>query len=355
MVATAKVKNKILIVDDIAQNRRLLAELLVQSLDCQIRMAANGAAVLDMIEHDLPDLILLDIMMPGMDGFHVSRLLQDKHKAREIPIIFITAKTDVESKVEAFRNGGVDYVTKPFNKDELLARVKAQLRLKNLQDELRQKNRMLADREVHLTHLVDEKTLTIEKMTLGLVTVLENANLANDGETGNHIRRVSEYATLLADTYGADRTFVKRIRLYASLHDVGKVGIADAILKKPGSYTPEEFEAMQQHVVIGHRMLDNAEIDPMARNIAYFHHEKWDGSGYVNGLSGEAIPLEARIVALADVFDALTTVRVYKEAFPVSEAERIIQAEKGRHFDPGVVEAFFKRKEEFIRIKELLA
>ncbi|TFG37937.1 MAG: response regulator [Desulfobacterales bacterium] len=354
MVATAKMKNKILIVDDIAQNRKLLAEILVQSLECQIRMAANGAAVLDMIEHDLPDLILLDIMMPGMDGFQVSRLLQDKQKAREIPIIFITAKTDVESKVEAFRNGGVDYVTKPFNKDELLARVKAQLRLKNLQDELRQKNRMLADREEHLSHLVDEKTRTIEKMSLGLVTVLENANLANDDETGNHIRRVSEYATLLADTYGADRDFVKRIRLYASLHDVGKVGIADAILKKPGKYTPEEFEEMKQHVVIGRRMLDNAEIDPMARNIAYFHHEKWDGSGYVNGLSGEAIPLEARIVALADVFDALTTVRIYKEAFPVFEAERIILAEKGRHFDPRVVDAFFKRKENFIRIKELL-
>lgn len=355
MTGIAPCKNKILIVDDIAQNRRLLAEILVQSMDCQIRMAATGAAVLDMIEHELPDLILLDIMMPGMDGFQVSRLLQEKQAAREIPIIFITAKTDVESKVEAFRQGGVDYVTKPFHQGELLARVQAQLRLKNLQDELRRKNRLLADREEHLTHLVDEKTRTIEKMTIGLVTVLEDANLANDDETGNHIVRVSEYAALLADHYGADRDFVKRIRLYASLHDVGKVGIPDVILKKPGLYSPAEFKAMKQHVIIGHRMLDNVEIDIMARNIAYYHHEKWDGSGYANGLSGEAIPLEARIIALADVFDALTSKRIYKDAFPFPKAEQIILAERGRHFDPRIVDVFFDRKADFIRIKESLA
>ncbi|OKY76410.1 MAG: hypothetical protein BM485_04015 [Desulfobulbaceae bacterium DB1] len=348
-------RKKILIVDDIAENRRLLAEMLVQVLECQIRMAGDGAAVLEMIEHDLPDLILLDIMMPGLDGFQVARLLQEKPLAREIPIIFITAKTEVESKVEAFRNGGVDYVTKPFNRDELLARVQAQLRLKNLQDELRRKNRLLADREEHLSHLVDEKTAIIEKMTMGLVTVLEDANLANDDETGNHIRRVSEYAALLAEAYGAGRDFIKRIKLYSSLHDVGKVGIADAILKKPGRYTPEEFDAMKQHVLIGHRMLDNAEIDPMARNIAFFHHEKWNGSGYISGLRGEDIPLEARLVALADVFDALTTKRVYKEAFPLAKAESIILEERGRHFDPRVVDAFFSRKEDFIRIRESLA
>ena len=348
-------KNKILIVDDIAENRRLLAELLDQSLACKIRMAANGSAVLDMIDLDIPDLILLDIMMPVMDGFEVARLLQQKKETREIPIVFITAKTDVESKVAAFRNGGVDYVTKPFNKEELLARVKAQLRLKNLQDELREKNRLLADKEVHLTHLVDEKIRTIGKMTIGLVTVLEDANLANDDETGNHIRRVNSFSAALAESYGTSSQFVKRISMYASLHDVGKVGIADAILKKPGKYTPEELEAMQQHVVVGHRMLDNAEIDPMARNIAYYHHEKWNGSGYVNGLKGDEIPLEARIVALADVFDALTSKRVYKEAFSFAKTEAIIREERGRHFDPRVVDSFLDCQDEFIRIRKLLS
>ncbi len=345
-------QNKILIVDDIAENRRLLAELLDQSLDCKIRMAANGSAVLDMIDLDIPDLILLDIMMPVMDGFEVARLLQEKKETRALPIIFITAKTDVESKVAAFRNGGVDYVTKPFNKEELLARVKAQLRLKNLQDELRSKNNMLADKEVHLTHLVDEKVRTIEKMTIGLVTVLEDANLANDDETGNHIRRVNNFSAILAESYGTSGKFAKRISMYASLHDVGKVGIADAILKKPGRYTPEEFEEMKQHVVVGHHMLDNAGIDPMASNIAFYHHEKWDGSGYVNGLKGDDIPLEARIVALADVFDALTSKRVYKEAFSFAKTEEIIREERGRHFDPRVVDAFFACRDEFIRIKQ---
>lgn len=347
-------KDKILIVDDIAENRRLLAELLDQSLNCQIRMAANGSAVLEMIDMDIPDLILLDIMMPVMDGFEVARLLQAKKETSTVPIIFITAKTDVESKVAAFRNGGVDYVTKPFNKEELLARVKAQLRLKNLQDELRSKNALLADNEVHLTHLVDEKVRTIEKMTIGLVTVLEDANLANDDETGNHISRVSNFSAVLAESYGTSSNFVKRISMYASLHDVGKVGIADVILKKPSLYTPEEFEKMKQHVVVGHRMMDNAEIDPMASNIVYYHHEKWNGSGYVNGLNGEDIPLEARIVALADVFDALTSKRVYKEAFSLAKTEEIIREERGRHFDPRVVDSYFACRDEFVRIRKSL-
>lgn len=219
---------------------------------------------------------------------------------------------------------------------------------------MRTKNRMLADRETHLAHLVDEKTKTIEKMTMGLVTVLEDANLANDDDTGNHIRRVSEYSALLAEAYGAGIKFIKRIRLYASLHDVGKVGIPDAVLKKPGRYTSEEFETMKQHVVIGNRMLDNAEIDPMARRIVYYHHERWNGSGYVNGLVGKAIPLEARIVALADVFDALTTARVYKEAYSVAKAEEIIMAERGKQFDPRVVDAYFDRRGDFITIKDTL-
>ncbi|MCK5679939.1 response regulator, partial [bacterium] len=273
----------ILLVEDNDDNRRLVSKILGHH-GYQVIEAIDGKKALKLLSTINPDLILMDIKMPVMDGFEVARLLQKKDETREVPIIFITAKTDVESKVAAFHNGGVDYVTKPFNKEELLARVKAQLRLKNLQDELRTKNRMLADKETHLTHLVDEKVRTIEKMTLGLVTVLEDANLANDDETGNHIRRVSNFSAVLAETYGTSSKFVKRISMYASLHDVGKVGIADAILKKPGRYTPEEFVEMQQHVVVGHRMMDNAEIDPMASNIAYYHHEKWNGSGYVNGL-----------------------------------------------------------------------
>ena len=335
-------KNIVLVVDDVADNRRLLANIISTNTDCRVLTASEGSAIFEIIDSDLPDLILLDIMMPVMDGYKVAKLLSKEKKTRHIPIIFITAKTDVESKVEAFNLGGVDYITKPFHKEELLARVNAQLRLKNLQDELKLKNKMLEDKEVHLIHLVEEKTQKIERVTLSLVTVLEDANLANDDDTGNHIKRVNEYSALLAKKCGMDREFVERIRIYASLHDVGKVGIPDAILKKPGKYTQEEFEQMKQHVVIGGRMLDNAEIDQMARNISLYHHEKWDGSGYCNGLKQEDIPIESRFVALADVYDALLTKRVYKEAFPREKAERIIYEGRGKHFDPDIVDSFFK-------------
>ena len=348
-----KDKNKVLIVDDISENRKLLANIIAGNTDCGIMMAADGNSVLEAIENDLPDLILLDIMMPEMDGFQMARHLQEKKSTSEIPIIFITSVTDVESKVRALKRG-VDYITKPFNKDELLARINAQLRLKNLQDELKDKNKMLADREVHLKHLVEEKTRKIEKVTHSLVTALESANLYNDTDTGNHIRRVSEYSALLAESYGADREFVKRIKLFASLHDVGKVGISDAILKKPGKYTPEEFEEMKQHVAIGSRMLESGEIDPMAQNIALYHHEMFDGKGYLEGLNGYAIPLEARIVTLADVYDALVTKRVYKEPFSREKAERIIADGRGKHFDPDIVDLFFQNTNRINEIKESL-
>jgi putative nucleotidyltransferase with HDIG domain len=208
--------------------------------------------------------------------------------------------------------------------------------------ELEAKNVMLADREVHLMHLVEEKTQKVSSLTIALINALENANLLNDSDTGKHIKRVSAYSAFLAEQYGCERDFVKRIALYASLHDVGKVGLPDAILKKPGTYTEEEFLAMQQHVVIGAKMLENEEIDLMARNIALYHHEWWDGTGYVNQLTHDDIPLEARIVSLADVYDALTTERVYKGAFSEEKAEEIIAEESGTHFDPTLVELFLE-------------
>lgn len=345
---------KILIVDDVLENRILLASILSDHLSFSIMTASSGKTIFDAIDENVPDLILLDIMMPEMDGFEVAQKLKKNETTTDVPIIFITAKKDIDSKILAFQKGGVDYITKPFNREELLVRVNAQLQLKNLQDELKKRNHMLADREVHLMHLVEEKTQQIEKATLALVTALEDANLANDDDTGNHIRRVTEYSALLARAYGCDNQFVKQIKLYASLHDVGKVGIPDEILKKPGKYTPEEFDRMKEHVVIGGRMLDNAEIHPIAKNIAQYHHEKWDGSGYMEGLKGDEIPLEARIVALADVYDALVTKRVYKDAFPIQKAEEIITESKGSHFDPKVVALYFENREEMAEIKDRL-
>ncbi|NOY08764.1 MAG: response regulator [Spirochaetes bacterium] len=348
-------KYRVLIVDDVMENRKILANIISKNTDYDVLLAGNGFDLIQNIDRDVPDLILLDIMMPEMDGFSAARILKKRSETKDIPIIFITSVADAESKVKAFDSGGVDYITKPFNKGELLSRVNAHLRIKKLQDDLKEKNSILENRELHLIKLVEEKTRKLESATLALINALENANFFNDNDTGNHIKRVAEYSAVIAELNGCSSRFTRRIKLYASLHDVGKVGIADAVLKKPGKYTGEEFILMQEHVRIGARMLDSDELDPMARNIALYHHEKWDGSGYVNKLKGDDIPLEARVVALADVYDALGTKRVYKDAFPEDKIDRIIGEESGRHFDPDLVEAFFKGKDKIIQIKTRLS
>ncbi len=345
----------ILVVDDVSENRKILATIIKKNTDYGVTLASDGQSVLQAIEDNIPDLILLDIMMPGMDGYEVASILKSRESTMGIPILFITAVTDVESIVKAFDSGGVDYITKPFNKRELLSRVHTHMQIKLMQDELREKNELLADRELHLVGLVEEKTRKLESTTSALVTALESANFYNDSDTGNHIKRVGEYSALLAEHAGESRDFIKRIRLYASLHDVGKVGLADDLLKKPGKYTPEEFEKMKEHVLIGARMLDDPELDPMARNIAQYHHEKWDGTGYVEGLSGDAIPLEARIVSLADVYDALSQKRVYKEAYDEPEVDNIIRENRGKQFDPQLIDIYFTNKKDFAEIKALFS
>jgi putative two-component system response regulator len=334
----------VLVVDDVAENRKILSTIIKKNTDYDVALAGDGKTALEAVETNIPDVILLDIMMPGMDGYDVAEILQEKEHTREIPILFITAVTDADSIVKAFDVGGVDYITKPFNKNELLARINSHMQLKKMQDELREKNALLADRELHLLSLVEEKTEKLEKTTSALVSALESANFYNDSDTGNHIKRVTEISALLAENYGADTNFVKRIKLYSSIHDVGKVGVPDGLLKKPGKYTQEEFEQMQEHVVIGGRMLQDPGLDPMAYNIALYHHEKWDGTGYVHKLRGENIPLEARIVALADVFDALAHKRVYKEAYPEEKVDEIIRESSGNHFEPRLVDIYFENK-----------
>ncbi len=346
---------KILIVDDVAENRKLLASILQKNTDCEIMMARSGQDVIELFEYgtdNLPDLILLDIMMPMMSGIEVAQYLNDNKLLQDIPIIFVTGLGDVDNIVKAFKVGGVDYITKPFNKAELIARVNTHLKLKHVLDELEVKNSLLKNSEMHLIHLVEEKTKKVNNLTVALIMALENANIYNDADTGNHIKRVSEYSVLLAEYYGCNLDFIKRIKVYSPLHDIGKVGIPDNILKKKGKYSEEEFGKMKEHVVIGFKILDSPEIDSMAKNIALYHHEKWDGSGYVNGLKAESIPLEARIVALADVYDALMTERIYKEAYTKEKTEQIIQADSGFHFDPKIVEIFAKQKKRFYEISK---
>jgi putative two-component system response regulator len=344
-------KETILAVDDNPMNLNLLFDLL-DTAGYKIFFAQDGERAVHTAVNVSPDLILLDIMMPGIDGFETCRQLKSNAETKEIPIIFMSALSDTVDKLKGFDVGAVDYITKPFHGEEVLARVRTHLTLQNLQNELKEKNRLLGDREVHLTKLVEEKTQKIENITLTLVNALENANALNDDDTGKHIKRVGEYSALLAEKYGCDREFIKKIKLFAPLHDVGKVGLPDTLLKKAGRYSREEAILMQEHVVFGSRLLSGEAIDEMAHNIVSYHHEKWDGTGYVKGLQKEEIPLEARIVAIADVFDALMSKRVYKEAFEYSEVIKIIKESSGSHFDPELVTLFLDNQEELYDIFE---
>lgn len=348
----------ILIVDDIAENRKLLATLIKSALQCRIMLAKNGTDALNIFKKEnalLPSLILLDVMMPGMNGYETAEKIKKFSSAEDIPILFITASNSKEDKMSAFNAGGVDFISKPFHQKELLARINVHLRVKLLTEKLKNQNRLLEDRRLHLQTLVDEKTQRIEHMTFCMVSALENANMYNDNDTGLHIRRVAQYSVLLSEKAGLDSEMVSKIKLYAPLHDVGKVGIADHILKKPGQYTPEEFELMKKHVTIGGDMLDNDGFDVVARNIALYHHEKWSGEGYLKGLKGLEIPVESRIVAVADVYDALTTRRSYKEAFSEEKTAGILKEEAGRHFDPDLIDVFLKNRSLFSEIRNNLS
>jgi putative two-component system response regulator len=346
---------KILIVDDNNENRRVLATVLSKNTDYDLTLANDGPSALESTYQENPDLILLDIMMPGMDGYQVAEKLKSNTESADIPILFITANTDSDSISRAFKTGGIDYITKPFNPDELLARVNAQVKIKRYQDELKTKNKLLESRKLLLMDEVDEKTKMVDDISSALITALESANILNDTDTGNHIKRVSEYAGFLAEKISESSDFIKQIKLYSSLHDVGKVGIPDELLKNPGTFSPKEMEEMKQHVDFGAKMLTATGIPEMAANIAKYHHEKWDGTGYLAGLKGVEIPLEARIVALADVYDALGTKRVYKDAFHEERIDKMITGERGKHFDPELVDIYLENKLHFLKIKERLS
>jgi putative two-component system response regulator len=353
----------VLIVDDTPDNITLLNGLLKDTY--KTKVATNGERALKVANADpLPDLILLDIMMPGMDGYEVCRQLKNDARTRDIPVIFLTAKTQVEDEQMGFDVGCVDYITKPISPPIVLARVKTQLALKGAADFLR-------DNNVYLESEVARRTREVQ--VIQDVTIMAMASLAEtrDNETGNHIRRTQHYVRALAKKLQADSRFAHALGdetielLYKSapLHDIGKVGIPDAILLKPGKLTPEEFEVMKTHTTLGRDAIATAEklIDTpntflaFAREIAYSHQEKWDGSGYPQKLKGEAIPLSARLMAVADVYDALISRRVYKPPFPHDEAVSIIRQCKGSHFDPDMVDAFVQVAHEFKAISEVFA
>jgi len=342
----------VFLVDDEERNLLLFRKAL-ETHGYDLHDFHDGQEVLDALEDGaVPDLVVLDVMMPNVDGFTLCSVMKAESGTCMVPIILVTGLEDMRDKVRGLEAGADDFLTKPFHPTELRARVRSLMRIKTLHDELENKNKLLKNDKLHLETLVQERTEELESLTFGIVAALEMANELRDSDTGLHIRRVCSYSHALAVQIGMDPVFAGKIRRYASLHDVGKVGIPDSILKKEGMLSDAEFEQMKLHTVFGYELLGIAKADDMARNIALCHHERYDGGGYPRKMKGEEIPIEARIVSLSDVYDALTTRRCYKDAFSRAEAEKTICAESGMHFDPGIADAMFGALDEFNSIRE---
>lgn len=316
---------KLLLVDDEPTNLQVLRQILQD--DYRLLFAKDGDKALELAARETPALILLDVMMPGMTGHEVCSRLKAEPATAAIPVIFVTALADVEDEAKGFEVGAVDYITKPVSPPIVRARVRTHLSLVRV-DELRQTRLQIVQR-------------------LGMASEFK------DNETGLHVIRMSHYTHILARAAGYSEQEADDLLNAAPMHDVGKIGIPDAILQKTGKLDEEEWAVMRQHAQIGAEIIGEhpAGLLKVARSIALTHHEKWDGSGYPNGLKGEEIPLEGRIVAIADVFDALTSVRPYKAAWPVDEAVEFLRRESGRHFDPALVELFLGQLPAILEVK----
>jgi putative two-component system response regulator len=345
----SSVKHKVLIVDDTPENIQILMETLKG--EYAIVAAINGQKALQMAVADpTPDIILLDIMMPGLDGYQVCEKLKADEKTADIPVIFVTAMSEAEDEQKGLDLGAVDYITKPIQPGLVKARVRNQLELKQHRD--------------HLGELVKERTQELEITRDATINSLATLAEYRDPETGGHIKRTQNYIKILSEKLRENPKFtdflddmtLEQLFKSAPLHDIGKVGVKDSILLKPGKLTDEEFEEMKHHTTYGQDTVFRVEMElggdmetsflRFAREIAYTHQEKWDGSGYPQGLKEEGIPISGRLMAIADVYDALISRRVYKPPFTHSKAVDIITEGKGQHFDPDMVDAFLEVREE---------
>lgn len=333
-------KPTVLVIDDTPSNLDVLTGILKDTY--QVKVAINGHIGIKIAKTvPQPDLILLDIMMPDIDGFEVCRQLKLQPNTAHIPIIFVTAKIDAEDEVKGLSLGAVDYLTKPITPQVALQRVKTHI--------------ALYDQQRALFSQVKEKTREINLGKLETLNILGRAAEFKDNETGMHVMRMSHYCEVLAKALGMTDEDAETLRDAAPMHDIGKIGIPDSVLLKPGKLDADEWTAMQKHVEYGVEILgrqSDSKLMQMAIQVAQYHHEKWDGTGYPNQISGEEIPLVGRIAAVADVFDALTAERPYKRAWSVDEALNLFKEQKGKHFDPRIVELLFENLPEILAIKE---
>jgi putative two-component system response regulator len=328
----------VMAVDDEPSNLQLLRSILYDEYD--LKYAKDGESALDAISRHLPDIILLDVMMPEMDGYEVCKRLKSDPKTHHIPVIFVTAMSEIEDETKGFDLGAVDYVTKPLTPAVLKKRIETHLRVYN--------QNLMCQNTVH------ERTSELEATQRAAIFMLGEAGHFNDTDTGVHIWRMAAYSASLARASGWSVDDADVLELAAPMHDTGKIGIPDEILKAPRKLTAEEWIIMRKHTEFGFKILSKSDstLFKLAAEIALFHHEKWDGTGYPEKLAGEKIPESARIVAIADVFDALTTKRPYKEPWSVGDAFDLLVRDSGAHFDPNLVEKFIEIKAEILELKQ---
>jgi len=338
---------KILIVDDAKVNLGILEQLLKDRY--KVFTAESGTEALEIIDNHKIDLVLLDMMMPEMDGIDVINFLKMKHSTKYIPVIFITANTDEESISKAYEAGGVDYIIKPFRKMEVDSKVANHLTLAKQNSILKQK---IKEKTLELRELNKELALTQKEIVFTMGMIGEKRSK----ETGNHVKRVASYSEILAKAYGLSKKEIKLLKQASPMHDIGKVAIPDSILNKPSPLNDEEFEIMKKHTIYGYEMLKFSERELLkaASIVAYEHHEKWDGTGYPRGLKGEEIHIFARITAVADVFDALGSDRIYKKAWEDEKIFQFFESQRGKHFEPKLIDLFFENLADILKVREKL-
>jgi len=322
-------KATVLIVDDAPENIDVLTGILRKYY--KVKAALNGAAAINIANSEKkPDLILLDVLMPGIDGYEVCKKLKENVETAHIPIIFVTAKSEIKDEEYGFTLGAVDYITKPISPPLVLARVKTQL--------------AMYDQARHLEKLVQKRTAELNETRVEIIRRLGRAAEFKDNETGMHVIRMSWFSRFLAEQIGKSEQWCDLLYNAAPMHDIGKIGIPDRVLLKPGKLDNEEWAIMQKHVEYGAEIIGDhsSPLLKLAKEVAIFHHEKWNGKGYPKGVSGKDIPLSARIVAIADVFDALTSERPYKKAWSEERAIALLHEESGEHFEPYLVSEFVK-------------
>jgi putative two-component system response regulator len=367
--SSARVQNsKLMIVDDESTNIKILRRLLELEGYKNFVTTSDATEAVSLVRQDLPDIVLLDLMMPYVSGLDILAEIRSDESIAFIPVIILTAVTDRETRVRAVELGATDFLNKPVDASEMVPRVRNVLTVKEYQDRLRNYS---TDLEV----AVRQRTAELEASRRDLVHCLARAAEYRDDDTGQHVLRVGRYARLIATALKMDEAFVETLEQAALLHDIGKIGIPDAVLLKPGRLTDDEFMLMQKHAGFGKRILTSCSLDEekmlrrhaevgahilevgssnildLARTIALTHHERWDGTGYPLGLKGEDIPLVGRIVAVADVFDALSSRRSYKKAFPLDQCFSVMQEGRGTHFDPLVLDAFMGVREQVVSVQ----